>query len=150
MKRHLLFQAPVGAVFAIAIVPGKWGFVRFFRGLSMGILSIVRNSPEMPNIDWKNPPIGWVFFSFAPDSDTTKVVKLGTVPFDDEEAAWSPPCFYPPDELQACYKIHERGTIRKTTAANDVSGMAECRTLTPARLADFLRERLASGELKSV
>ena len=115
----------------------------------MGVLAIVGSTPSLPKeIDWKNPPIGWVLTSFAPDKDMTEAKNLGTIPFASQESAWGPPCFYPPDVIENCYKIHKRGMIWKTTEAKDVEGMRLCRTVTPAQLAEFLRERLAAGELK--
>ena len=150
VKHHPFFQAPAGSVFAILIAPGKWGFVRFFDGLAMGVLSVVGNAPVLPKIDWAKPPIGWTFFSFAPDKDTTEAVPLGLVPFDHAEAAWAPPCFYPPDLIQNCYRIHYRGMIQKPATARDVEGMTQCRRVTPTELAEFLRERLAAGGLKEI
>ena len=146
---HPLFQAPAGAVFAIAIGPAKWGFVRFFRGRAMAILSVAGSAPKLPAIDWKRPPIGWVFFSFAPKADTTEAVALGTVPFDNEADEWPPACYDPPDVMQNYYRIHERGLMRKHATASDVQGMTQCRTVTPAQLAEFLREKLNKGEMQT-
>lgn len=150
VRNHPFFQAPVGAVFAVAIAPDQWGFVRFFRGRAMGILSIVGSTPTMPRIDWNRHPVGWVFFSFAPKADSTGAVSLGVVPFENESAEWPPPCFDPPDVIESCYRIHERGMIRKPATAKDVEGMMQCRTVTPAQLAQFLRERLEAGEVRIV
>lgn len=149
IKNHPLFQAPIGAVYGIALAPEKWGFVRFFRGNSMAVLSIVSGAPEMPGIDWTNPPVGWVFSSFAPRSDRTEAVRLGIIPFSDENSEWAPPCFVPPDIIDNCYKIHDKGSIRRATD-REVQGMRLCQTVTPAKLAEFLRERLNNGELRSV
>jgi hypothetical protein len=91
VKNHSFFRAPAGAVFAIAIAQGKWGFARFFRGRAMAILSVVGSAPQLPDLDWKRVPVGWVFFSFAPNNDTTEVVALGLIPFDDEASEWAPP-----------------------------------------------------------
>ena len=146
IKNHPFFQAPTGAVYAIAIMPEKWGFVRFFRGNSVGILRIVCATSAMPNIDWTNPPVGWVFSSFAPRSDRTEVVPLGLVSFPDEDSEWAPPCFTAPDPMDNCYKIHDKWTIRRATE-KEVLGMRSCRRVTPAQLAEFLREKLNNGEL---
>jgi len=149
IKKHPFFQAPPGAVFAILIVPGKWGYVRFFRGRSMAVLSVVGEAPQLPRIDWKHVSSGWIFFSFAPNKDATEAVPLGIVPFDDAESEWPPPCYDPPDVIQNCYQIHENGRLRQGDE-NDVRGMSQCLTVTPAQLAEFLRERLEAGELHSV
>ena|ERR1043166_3268796 len=146
MKNHPLFQPPVGAVYAIAIMPEKWGFIRFFRGNVMAVLSIVRDTPEMPDVDWKNPPVGWIFSSFAPKNDMTQVLRLGIVAFPDENSEWAPPCFVPPDPIDNCYKIHHKSIIRRASA-EEVQGMSPCRRVTPAELAEYLRERLKAGEL---
>lgn len=116
----------------------------------MGILSLVGNTPAMPRLDWNKPPIGWIFFSFAPRKDMTEAVALGVVPFANESAEWPPPCFHPPDVIENFYRIQERGIIRKPVAAKDVEGLMEYRTVTPAQLAQFLRARLEAGELKPV
>jgi hypothetical protein len=150
VKNHPFFLPPAGAVFAIAIAPDRWGFVRFFRGLSMGVLSLVGDAPVMPDIDWSKPPIKWIFFSFAPRKDSTQAVALGVVSFENESAEWGPPCFDPPDVIESCYRIHERGMIRKPATAKDVEGMMQCRTVTPTQLAQFLRDRLEDGDLKPV
>lgn len=150
IKNHPFFQAPAGAVFAIEIAPNQWGFVRFFRGLAMGVLSVIGSAPAMPGIHWSDPPIAWVFFSFAPNSDTTNAVALGMVPFDDEFSEWAPPCFEPPDVIVNYYRILEQGMIRRHATEADVAGMMQCRTMTPALLAQFLRERLAEGELRPI
>ena len=148
---HPFSQAPAGTVFAIAISPGFWGFLRFFRGLSMGVQSIVGRSPQLPpGFDWNNQPISWVFFSFAPDDDKTEAIPLGLVAFESDEAAWAPPCFYPPDVIENCYRIHERGMVKKPCDQKDVAGMRECQRVTPAQLAAFLRARLSAGELKPI
>ncbi len=149
MRRHPFFQAPAGAVFAIAIAPGKWGYVRFFRGCSMAVLSLVGSSPQMPNINWVKPPVGWNFFSFAPNQDKTEAIKLGLVPFPNEVAEWSPPCFVPPDVIDNCHKIHDKFGIRRATEA-EIQGMNHCRTVTPTKLAEFLLDRLQAGELHEV
>ena len=149
VKNHPFFQAPTGAVYAIAVAPENWGFVRFFRGNALAVLSIVGRVPEMPRIDWKTPPVGWVFSSFAPRSDSTEAVRVGIVPFPDGDSEWAPPCFVPPDQIDNCYKIHDKWRIRRA-AETEVQGMRQCRTVTPAQLAVFLRERLDSGELQLV
>lgn len=149
VRNHPFFQAPAGAVFAIAIAPNRWGFVRFFQGPEIEILPIVGSVPVMPRIDWNRTPSAWVFFSFAPRSDTTEAVDLG-VPFEDELAGWAPPCFEPPDVIRNCYRMHERGMIRKPAMLEDIQGMMQCRRVTPAQVAQFLRERLAVGDLKPV
>jgi len=150
MKRHHPFyQAPSGNVFAIKITKDKWGFVRFYRGLAMFVLSLVEDSSEKPEIDWNNPPGGWVFYSFAPDNDLTETVLLGNVPFANADAEWAPPCFNPPDIIDNCYKVHFRGTLRRATK-EETSDMAQCITLTPSKLQAFLLEKLHKGELRTV
>ena len=139
-------QAEAGMVFSVAIEPGKWGFVRFYRGLSMAILSVYGSSPEMPKVDWNNPPVGWTFFSFAPDADETEAISVGVVPFENREDEWGPPCFSPPDVIDNCYRIFEKGRMRKTKD-KPAQGMKQCRTVTPEKLASFLRERVQAGEL---
>jgi hypothetical protein len=148
-KHHPFYQAPAGQVFAIAVTPEKWGFVRFFRGNAMAVLTIVSSVPEMPDVDWKNAPTGWIFSSFAYDSDTTEAILLGCVPFTDEASEWAPPCFTPPDRINNCYKIHDRWGIRRATE-RETEGMRRCQRVTPARLAEFLREKLSCGELRIV
>ena len=144
-----MWQAPAGAVFAILIEDRRWGFVRFFRGRGMGVMDLVCDSPALPSFNWKCPPIKWVFFSFAPDSDSTESVALGVVPFADVESEWGPPCYDPPDQIDNCYSIHRWGMITKTKNESDVREMSQCRTMTPTALAEFLRERLMSGELRT-
>ena len=146
MRNHPFFQAPPGEVYAISITPEKWGFVRFFRGNAMAVLSIVGTAPEMPRVNWENPPIGWIFSSFAPRSDTTQVLRLGIVAFSHEDCEWAPPCFVPPDPVDNCYKIHHKSTIRRASV-EEVQGMRPCRRITPAQLAEFLREKLKAGGL---
>ena len=100
-------------------------------------------------IDWNNPPGGWVFYSFAPDNDLTETVLLGNVPFANADAEWAPPCFNPPDIIDNCYKVHFRGTLRRATK-EETSDMAQCITLTPSKLQAFLLEKLHKGELRTV
>lgn len=150
VKHHPMYQAPAGTVFAIAIAPAQWGFVRFYRGRSMAVLAVVGKTPRMPSVDWQAPPVGWVFFSFAPDGDGTQAVALGTVPFAGPGEEWGPPCFDPPDVMENCYRVHQEGRLWKTQNPADVAGMNQCRTLKPAELAEFLRERLKMGELQPV
>lgn len=145
IKNHPLFQAPTGSVFAIALMPGQWGYIRFYRGRAIGVLSIIGNAPIMPNVDWNKPPICRVFFSFAPKTDITEAIYLGIVPFENESAEWPPPCFDPPDVIENCYRIHKRGMIQKLASAKDVQGMMQCQTVTPTQLAQFIRERLVSS-----
>jgi hypothetical protein len=147
-KHHSMWQAPSGAVFAILIEPGCWGILRFFRGCSMGVMDLLLDSPVLPVLDWTRPPVKWVFFSFAPDSDPTEAVPVGVVPFEDVESEWGPPCFDPPDQIDNCYRIRRWGMIGRTKRESDVREMARCRRMTPAKLAEFLRERLATGELR--
>ena len=149
-KRHPLFQAQAGTVFAVAIAAGKWGFVRFYHGMGMAVLPLVGSSPQMPDLDWKNPPKCWILFSFALSGDKTEVVLLGTIAFENEAAAWGPPTFSPPDVIEEYYRIHDRGVTRKHATAVDVRGMVRKRVVTPADLAEFLQERLRNGELKPV
>jgi hypothetical protein len=144
-----MWQAKVGTVFAVRIESDKWGFVRFGRGLAMGILSVYQTSPEMPNLDWKSPPVKWYAFSFAPDADTTEAILLRTVQFENEESEWGPPCYSPPDAIDKYYRIFERGRMRKGTE-KDVTGMLPCQTFKPADLAEFLSERLKAGELRKL
>ncbi len=149
-KHHPMWQASVGTVFAVAIADGRWGVVRFFRGRGIGVLDIFCDSPVMPKLDWQTQSAKWVFFCFAPDADLTEAVPLGVVPFANPDAEWPPPCFDPPDVIDNCYRIHARGFMTKTKAASDVSGMVQCQTLTPAKLAEFLRERFLSGDLRLI
>ena len=149
IKRHPFSQAPAGTVFAIAITPEKWGFVRFFNGLGMNVLPLVGNNPEMPKIDWKNPPFGWFMFSFAPNDDKTEAVKVGMIPFPDEDSECPPPCYYPPDIADKSYRIYEKGEVRDATKS-EVQGMTQHVRVTPERLAEFLREKLKNGELRDL
>jgi hypothetical protein len=141
MKNHPLFQAQVGAVFAVRIGHARWGFVRFFRGGAMAAHPIFADTPALPNIDWHKAPVGWVFFSLAPKNDPTEAVFLGTVPYESEADEWPPPCYDPPDIIQNYYRIHERGRFREYATARDVEGMKQCRTVTPTMLAQFLKEQ---------
>jgi hypothetical protein len=149
IRSHPFFQAPTGAVYAIAITPTKWGFVRFFRGNAVGALSIASDTPEMPTVNWGNPPVRWIFSSFAPRNDLTQVLRLGIVAFPDENSEWAPPCFVPPDPIDNCYKIHYKSSIRRASV-EEIEGMQPCRKFTPAQMAEFLREKLNAGELQSV
>lgn len=147
VTNHPFFQAPVGSVYAIAIRPDKWGFVRFFRGVEMAVLSIVSDTPKMPDIDWISPPVGWIFTSFAPRNDLTPALRLGIVAFPDEASEWAPPCYVPPDNVDNCYKVHGKWGMVQRASEREVQGMRRCRTVTPAQLAEFLLEKFNAGEL---
>ena len=156
MKRHHpLWQAPVGSVFAIQIRKNKWGFVRFFHGLKMAVLSLVSNAPLMPDgIDWKNPPIGWLLISFATDNDPTEAVPLGIVPFPNLEAEWGPAYVDPwpswqPRKKSRFYGIHHLGRFWHGTK-EEAAKLPEIPRVTPAELQVFLRKKLRNGELKRV
>lgn len=147
IRNHPFFQARAGEVYAIAITPERSGFVRFFRGLEIAVLSIVRDTPEMPDINWDNPPVEWIFTSFAPRHDMTRALRLGMVAFSDEDPELAPPCFVPPDRIDNCFKIHGKWGMIQRATESEVQGMRPCRTVTPAQLAEFLLERLNAGEL---
>ncbi len=108
----------------------------------------VADSPSV-NVDWRNSPIGWFFFSFAPTADNTVAVFLGTMPFLDTESEWPPPCYHPFNDIINCYRIEEQGMTRRASE-KETEGLPQCQTFTPALLADFLRERLKAGELTKI
>ena len=149
IKNHPFYDAPIGAVYAVAIATAKWGFVRFFRGSAIAVLRVVGNAPNMSSIDWKTPPIGWFFFVIARRNDATEVIRLGIVPFADEASEWPPPCFVPPDAIDNCYKVHHKGFIQRATE-DQTRGMNRCRRVTPSQLADFLRSKMNNGELHHI
>ena len=156
MKRHHpLWQAPVGSVFAIQIRKNKWGYVRFFRGRKIAVLTLVSDTPVMPDgIDWKNPPIGWLLISFGRDNDTTQAVLLGNVPFPNFDEEWGPAYVDPrpswdKNPKAQFYGIHHLGRFWHGTK-EEAAVLPEVPRVTPAKLQAFLRKKLRNGELKKV
>jgi hypothetical protein len=150
VKPHPFYNAGVGAVIAVGIAPSSWCFVRFYRDTTVKVLPIVSSNPTMPRFDWDDPEAGWVMMLVAMKADPTEATHLGVLPFPDEDSEWPPPCYYPPDLMQNCYRAIHRGRLIKPLTIEDVKGMKLCSRATTPQLIEFMREKLAAGELTRV
>jgi hypothetical protein len=142
MRKHPLAGAKQGKVFGIDLGNGSYGYLRIFRGSSLGVLPIITDK-LFGNVEPLRDLTPESFFFFAaPPDDPTEMTLIGEIPFPDQEHAEPPPCFSAPDKFQSHYRIYHRGIYREGTEA-DVAGMAPCRRASPAKLREFILSKAA-------
>ncbi len=75
-------------------------------------------------------------------NDPTPMNHIVNVMFATEEESWGPPAYYPPDEIEPCYKIHGifngSFSILKPVSESDVMGLEEFKRYQPAELRSLL------------
>jgi hypothetical protein len=143
-QRSPLVQGQPGDIIAVDIGQGEFCYLRLYqfgRGvlpfLSRGLVQEISTFPSLiPRFFTQT----WVY-----DSDPTPTFHVGHVPFATEEESYGPPMYYPPDQIEPCYKIHGifKGlfSIIKPVTEQDVAGMERFKRYQPGELRSLLLSR---------
>ena len=89
----------------------------------------------------------WYFDFLAPSDDPTEMVRIGNIPFIDENEQWPPNRFEPPwMPIITYYRIVSKGEHRRAEQ-HETLGLQEAKTKTPALLQEFILTLEKQGEL---
>jgi len=142
VKKHPLAGAKEGKIFALEVAQNLYGYVRIYRGSSLGLLPVttehlLESVEALRGIEAK-----WFFFFAAPPDDATQMFPLGNISFDHPEEAEPPPCYDPPDAFQGYYRIYQHGMFRRAEQA-EVGNLERCKGTSPAKLRDFILSNIS-------
>ena len=143
-ERPALLEAKVGDVTAIALTTGGFCYVRKYA-FGYGVLPFLSRTARtdvsaLPTVEPDFFIHIWVY-----NYDTTPMVRVGHAPFAREEDSWGRPAYYPPDPIQACYRIHGvfNGLFSIITPATEteVAGLDRFERYEPKDLPSVLLSR---------
>jgi len=146
MPKHKspLVEGRPGDIVAVDIGDGEFCYLRLYQ-FGRGVLpflsrGLVQRISAFPSLSPRFFTQTWVY-----DSDATPTFHVGHVPFATEQESYGQPMYFPPDAIEACYKIHGVfnglfGIIKPVTQT-DIAGMEKFQRYQPAELRDLLFSR---------
>jgi len=147
MKTHPLYRAKAGDFYAVSVREGLYGYVRIFGGCSLGVMpkltqGIVKGIRVIMSLKPR-----WYFEFLSPSDDPTEMLRIGNIPFIDENDQWPPDRFEPPRlPIITYYRIISKGEYRRVDQ-REAAGLQERKTVTPTRLKEFILTLEKQGAL---
>ena len=136
-------------IFAVRITPGRWGFIRFRRGVGFGFLPVCSSRCGIPRLNWDVDPEPWFAgeWSGTEKYESDDYVLVGTRPAADP---WTPDLFQRPQYPWQPWMIFRRDQLVRVNGPEDLAGIPEAVWLSPTRITEFLRQKHEAGALAEV
>ena len=152
LKKEPFKKSKRGAVFAVRIAPGRWGFVRFRTHSGLGVLPFYSRSPGMPNVEWTDDVERWFARerSGAEEYESDDFVLVGERPFRDPGTAFLPDTYQAPLHPWQPWIVYRGSTVVHVRGPEDVVGMQEHRLINAGEVRQLILDRYEAGELREV